>query len=136
MASPATEPGALRQGRRLRTVQTLSLLFTSGTLICCVLPAILVLLGAGSVLATLVSHVPALVVLSEHKGPVFGLAGAALLVAGLGLWRQARRGSCPSDPRQQRACQRLQRQARWLFALSLSGYGLAVLVTFLLPRLG
>lgn len=126
---------AQAQGRRLRRLQLLSLLFTSGTLVCCVLPATLVLLGAGTVMASLVSTVPALVLLSEHKLLVFGLAGAGLLLAGMGLWRQAVSGSCPTDPDRRRACLRLQRQARLLFAVSLLGYGLALVVTFLLPLL-
>ncbi|MEB3265727.1 MAG: hypothetical protein VKN13_03840 [Cyanobacteriota bacterium] len=135
--APAPDGGrALRQGRRLRALQALSLLLTSSTLVCCVLPAALVLMGAGSVMASLVSHVPALVLLSEHKGPVFGLAGAALALAALGLGRQARRASCPIDPQRRQACLRLQRQARWLFGLSLGGYALALLVTVVLPLLG
>jgi len=127
---------AMAAGRRLRLIQVLSLLFTSGTLVCCVLPATLVLLGAGSVMASLVSAVPSLVLLSANKPTVFGLAGVGLLVAGVALWRQATRGSCPSDPDRRRACLRLQRQARLLFGVSLLGYGVALVVTFLLPLLG
>jgi hypothetical protein len=127
---------AMAAGRRLRLIQVLSLLFTSGTLVCCVLPATLVLLGAGSVMASLVSAVPSLVLLSANKPTVFGVAGLGLLVAGVALWRQATRGSCPSDPDRRRACLRLQRQARLLFGVSLLGYGVALVVTFLLPLLG
>jgi hypothetical protein len=126
---------AMAEGRRLRLIQALSVLFTSGTLVCCVLPATLVLLGAGSVMASLVSAVPALVVLSHHKPLVFGLAGAGLLIAGVSLWRQAVAGSCPIDPDRRRACLRLQRQARLLFGVSLLGYSVALVVTFLLPAL-
>ena len=127
---------AMAAGRRLRLIQALSLLFTSGTLVCCVLPATLVLLGAGSVMASLVSAVPSLVLLSANKPIVFGVAGGGLLVAGVALWRQATRGSCPSDPDRRRACLVLQRQARLLFGVSLLGYGVALVVTFLLPLLG
>ena len=44
-----------------------SLFASSSTLICCALPALLVALGAGAALSSLVSAVPQLVVLSEHK---------------------------------------------------------------------
>jgi hypothetical protein len=44
-----------------------SLLFASGTLVCCVLPAVMVALGAGAALAGLVTSVPQLVWLSAHK---------------------------------------------------------------------
>jgi hypothetical protein len=128
---------AMAEGRRLRLIQALSLLFTSGTLVCCVLPATLVLLGAGSVMASLVSTVPSLVLLSANKPLVFGVAGGGLLVAGVSLWRQASSSSsCPIDPDRRRACLRLQRQARMLFIVSLLGYGVALVVTFLLPLLG
>ena len=46
---------------------------------------LLVLLGAGSVLATALSWWPGLTVFSEQKTVVFGLAAAALVVAGV-LW--------------------------------------------------
>ena len=133
---PADGRQAMAEGRRLRLIQVLSLLFTSGTLVCCVLPATLVLLGAGSVMASLVSAVPSLVLLSANKPLVFGVAGGGLLVAGVSLWRQASSSSCPIDPDRRRACQRLQRQARVLFTVSLLGYGVALVVTFLLPLLG
>lgn len=135
MVAPSEGRQAMAASRRLRGIQALSVLFTSGTLVCCVLPATLVLLGAGSVMASLVSAVPALVVLSQHKSLVFGLAGAGLLVAGVALWRQAVYGSCPVDPDRRRACLRLQRQARLLFGVSLAGYLVALVVTFVLPVL-
>lgn len=126
---------AMAEGRRLRLVQVMSLLFTSGTLVCCVLPATLVLLGAGSVMASLVSAVPGLVLISAHKPLVFTLAGFGLLLGGFALWRQAKYGSCPVDPDRRRACLRLQQQARVLFGFSLIGYLVAVVVTFVLPVL-
>jgi hypothetical protein len=58
-----------------------------------------------------------------------------LLLAGLALWRQATRGSCPTDLERRRACLQLQRQARLMFGISLLGYGVALVVTFLLPLL-
>jgi hypothetical protein len=124
---------AMAEGRRLRLLQLLSLLFTSGTLVCCVLPAALVLLGAGSVMASLISAVPGLVLISANKPLVFGLAGVGLLLGGFALWRQATSGSCPIDPDRRRACLRLQRQARVLFGVSLLGYAVALVVTFVLP---
>ena len=43
-------------------------LFTSfGTLICCALPALLVTIGSGAVLAGLISNVPQLLILSKYK---------------------------------------------------------------------
>jgi len=50
------------------------------TLLCCVLPSILVLLGLGATVAAVTSGLPWLVTLSRHKGWVFLVAG--LLVVG------------------------------------------------------
>ena len=48
-------------------------LFTSlGTLLCCALPALLVTLSMGATLVGLVSYIPFLITLSEHKLWVFG----------------------------------------------------------------
>ena len=44
-----------------------SLFASSSTLVCCALPALLVAVGAGAALSSLVSAVPQLVWLSEHK---------------------------------------------------------------------
>ena len=49
-----------------------------GTLVCCALPITLVTLGAGSVVASMISTAPWLVVLSRNKEWVFLLAGFML----------------------------------------------------------
>src|ERR1700688_4938867 len=56
-------------------------LFTSfGTLLCCALPSLLVLLGLGATVASFLSTVPWLVTLSHHKSWVFAISG--LLITG------------------------------------------------------
>ena len=48
-----------------------TLFATSGTLVCCAIPAALVTLGAGAALSSLVSVFPQVVWLSEHKEALF-----------------------------------------------------------------
>lgn len=55
-----------------------------GTLVCCALPSLFVLLGLGTTVAAVVSAAPWLVVLSRHKGWVFLAAG--VLIAGSRLY--------------------------------------------------
>ena len=56
-----------------------SALFTStGTLLCCALPALFVTLGLGGVVAATVSTVPGLITLSHYKGWVFLMAGVLI----------------------------------------------------------
>ena len=94
-----------------------TLLASTTTLVCCVLPAVLVALGAGAVVVGLVSAVPQLVWLSEHKTLVFGIAGVLLAASGAMLW-QARRLPCPTDPALARSCTRLRRLSHALYAVS------------------
>lgn len=124
-----TDPHARNVGVAFGT-----LLASSTTLLCCVLPAVMVSLGAGAALAGLVSAVPQLVWLSEHKLLVFGVAGVLLAGSGALLWR-ARRLPCPVDPSAARSCTRLRRISAILYGLSLAGYGLGATFAFVLPAL-
>jgi hypothetical protein len=111
-----------------------SLLFASGTLVCCVLPAVMVALGAGAALAGLVTSFPQLVWLSAHKSLVFGAAGTALAVAGALQWR-ARSLPCPLDPELARACVRTRRVATITYAVAVAAFVVGAAFAFLLPRL-
>ena len=56
-------------------------LFTSlGTLFCCALPALFVLLGAGATFASLTNTFPQLIWIATHKHMVFILAGVFLFL--------------------------------------------------------
>ncbi|MBA3592224.1 MAG: hypothetical protein H0W47_00285 [Polaromonas sp.] len=98
-----------------------ALFASSGTLICCALPALLVALGAGAALSTLVSVVPGLVWVSEYKGLVFGLAGAMLVLSGALQWRN-RFAPCPTDPALRHACLRTRKTSARVFGLSVALY--------------
>src|SRR6478735_6174134 len=94
--------------RRSFGVAALALAASSGTLVCCVLPAVMVALGAGASLAGLVTAFPQLIWLSEHKPLVFGTAFVLLALSGVVQWR-ARSLPCRADPRLSAACARLRR---------------------------
>jgi hypothetical protein len=117
-----------------KLVPTLALFGSASTLLCCALPALLVALGAGAALAGLVGAMPQLVWLSEHKVALFIIAG--ILIAGAGLLRYSRlNASCPADPEEAKACQRLNRLNAWLFWLSLGFYATGAFFAFLAPML-
>ncbi len=115
-------------------VAATALLASTATLVCCVLPAVLVSLGAGATLVGLVSAFPQLIWLSERKGLVFGLAGLLLVVAGAVLW-WARRLPCPADPAAARQCMRLRAVSHWLFGIAAAMYAVGGFFAFVLPRL-
>ena len=110
----------------------LTLAASSGTLVCCVLPAVMVALGAGASLAGLVTAFPQLVWLSEHKPLVFGTAFALLALSGVVQWR-ARSLPCPTDARLAAACTRLRRASWWLWGIALAATLTGAAFAFVLP---
>lgn len=108
---------------------------SSGTLICCALPALLVALGAGAALAGLASVFPQIVWLSEHKALVFGVAAVAMAVGGVMQWR-SRGAPCPTDSALRDACLRTRRWSARVYALSLLFLALGAWFAFVQPLLG
>ena len=112
----------------------LSLLASGGTLVCCALPALLVMLGAGAALSGLVSAVPQFVWLSEHKGWVFGSASVLMLAGGWLQWRN-RTAPCPLDPQLRAACLRTRRWSLGVYLASLLLLAVGAAFAFVLPWL-
>ena len=110
-------------------------LFTSAsTLLCCALPALLVALGAGAALSGLISNVPQLVWVSEHKPLVFGLAGSMLILAGLLQWR-SRNAPCPADPALAATCARTRKNSLRIYWLSVLIFAIGGWFAFIAPLL-
>jgi mercuric ion transport protein len=129
--------------REHRVLGYLSLFTSVGTLVCCALPSLLVLLGLGATVASVLAAAPWLVTLSQHKEWVF--ATSALLTAGnfyyvyrLAPRLLAKRGACETDD--PAACGRASRTSRgllWVSALLLAvGFAVAYLVPAALGWLG
>jgi hypothetical protein len=130
----AALPGLPAPLKRNVGLAFLTLAASSGTLVCCVLPAVMVALGAGASLAGLVTAVPQLVWLSEHKPLVFGVAIAMLALSGIVQWR-ARRLPCPAEPALAAACTRLRRASWWLWGIALAATVTGALFAFVLPAM-
>jgi len=108
----------------------LALFGSSGTLICCALPIILVTLGAGATVAALTSKLPFLMTLSAHKGWVFVGSGLLLSLAAYLEWRPGR--SCPIDPKLSAACQTSRVWNRRILVASISLWLIGFFFAFLL----
>ncbi len=67
-----------RRARRAALLNYFSLFGSFSTLICCALPSVLVLLGMGTAVASLLSAAPWLVSFSRHKVWTFSIAGALI----------------------------------------------------------
>ena len=99
----------------------LSLFTSTGTLVCCALPALLVSLGAGAVMAGLIEAVPQITWLGRNKALVFGIAGTMIALSGAWQWH-ARSLPCPIDPAAARACTRARRVSWIVWWTSLAAF--------------
>ncbi len=111
-----------------------SLFASSSTLVCCAIPALLVALGAGAALSSLVSVFPQIVWLSENKVALFAFAGVMLLASGVLQWRN-RSAPCPTDPALRDACLRTRKAAAWLYGASVAIYAVGGWFAFVQPWL-
>ncbi len=82
-----------------------SLLVSSTTLVCCTLPLVLIALGFGAALSTLMVHLPWLAKLSRYQFWIFIISAALLLSAYLFIYSSNK--SCPADPVLREKCNRL-----------------------------
>jgi ribose/xylose/arabinose/galactoside ABC-type transport system permease subunit len=133
MPAVAQEDGSAQ--RRSSFVAALAALFAStGTLVCCALPALLVALGAGAALSSLVSAVPQLVWVSEHKDLVFTFAAVMLATAGALQWLN-RSAPCPTDPALRNACLRTRSLSRRVYVASVALFAIGAWFAFAAPWL-
>lgn len=108
-------------------------LFTSvGTLVCCALPALFVVLGFGAAFAGIVGTFPQLIWLSEHKEWIFGFGAVMLSVGGYLQWK-SRVESCPIDPDTGRACSDARNWSKAIYFLSVGLYLLGLFFAFVAP---
>jgi hypothetical protein len=130
-AIPAVRPGGL-------LLNFLSLFTSVGTLLCCALPSLLVLLGLGATVASFLSAVPGLVILSHHKDWVFLVSGIMIGCNFVYLYAISPRllsrgtGCTPGAPQ---ACNSSSRVSRMMLWISTGIYGIGVVSAYLLGPL-
>jgi hypothetical protein len=112
---------------------TLALFGSAGTLVCCALPALLVSLGMGAAVAGLVTTIPQITWLSDHKGWVFAISGALIAASAAVQWR-ARNAPCPADPKQAAACRRLRAVSWAVLAIAALAWCVGFFFAFLAVR--
>ena len=101
-----------------------SLFASTGTLFCCALPSLLVVLGFGASMAGLIGAFPQIVWLSQYKLYVFAFSGFMISTAAYFQYR-ARFEPCPTDPKLAKLCTRSRRWSFfiWLFSATLWSTG-------------
>ena len=78
MTMTANPKAPVQRAGRAALLNYFSLFSSFSTLICCALPSVLVLLGMGTTVASLLSTAPWLVSLSRHKIWTFSIAGVLI----------------------------------------------------------
>ena len=119
---------------KTKHISLLTLFSSGGTLICCALPALLVSLGAGAVMASVVTSVPQIVWFSEHKLGVFIFAGVMLSISGLLQW-QARSLPCPSDKVLAELCNKTRVNSLRIYVFSVCVFLIGGFMAFVAPWL-
>ena len=116
-------------------VPSLSLFTSISTLLCCALPSLFLVLGAGAVLTGILSNAPFLITLSKYKVILFSVAGAMIFISGYLIWYN-RNAPCPADPLKAIACKRLRLTSLIIYSLSfftyLIGFFFAFIITIIL----
>lgn len=115
-----------------KTLAFLSLFTSVGTLLCCALPALFVVLGFGAAFAGIVGNVPGLIWLSENKLLIFGV-GAFLLIAGGILQWKARNAACPIDSKLGESCTTTRDWSKPLYFGSVAVYLVGAFFAFAAP---
>lgn len=92
----------------------------------------LVTLGAGAALSSVIAVFPQIVWLSEHKETIFALAAAMLALAGFMQWR-ARTLPCPIDPALAAACTRTRTISLRMYLISLIIFLIGGYFAFIAP---
>ena len=108
----------------------LALFASTGTLICCALPILLVALGFGSVVAALTSRYPLLVTLSDYEGWMFGISAVLLILTAWLIWR--RQTNCPADPDLAARCKHARSINQWVLSGAIIIWSIGFTARFLL----
>jgi hypothetical protein len=117
---------------KTKMASILSLFTSTSTLICCAIPALLVTLGAGAALSSLISVVPQLVWFSVHKIGVFTVAGVMLILSGYMQWYTSKL-PCPIEDKLANACIQTRRLSLKIYYLSVLIYLIGGFFAFIAP---
>ena len=115
-----------------KLVNYLSLITSSGTIICCALPVLLVSVGAGAALSSLLAVFPQLVIFSIYKIPIFIGAFIMLIIAGI-LQYQSRDLPCPADKKKAYACMQTRKVSMIIYFTSVGIFIIGLLFAFIIP---
>ena len=115
-----------------KLVNYLALFTSTGTIFCCALPALLVSIGAGAALSSLISVFPQLVILSVYKIPIFIGAFIMLIISGI-IQYFVRSLPCPTDKKLAGTCIQTRKVSLIIYVISLGLFATGFVFAFILP---
>jgi hypothetical protein len=120
---------------KIKNLSILSLFTSTGTILCCALPALLVALGAGATLSSLIATFPQIVWVSKYKLYIFTAAFILIILSGYLQW-YARKLPCPSNKLLAAKCMSARRVSLVIYFVSvgilLIGFTFAFVIPYLL----
>ena len=117
-----------------RSANLISLFASSSTLICCALPAVFIVIGAGATFASIISIFPFLVVISKYKVSITLVSLLILVFAGYINYRTYYL-PCPADPELGRICLQTRKRSRSIYYFSVILFTFATIFTYLIPNI-
>ena len=77
-----------------RALSVFTLFTSSGTLLCCVLPAVVATIAGGAAVSSMLSAFPFLIPLSMHKEWIFGIATILIAIYGYMVFKPNQEVAC------------------------------------------
>ena len=114
-----------------RALSVFTLFTSSGTLLCCVLPAVVATIAGGTAVSSMLSAFPFLIPLSMHKEWIFVLSGVLIGINGYLTFRKTNEIACDTESGEL-GCTVTGRFNRRMFYLSSSIFLIGGFVSFLL----
>ena len=112
----------------------IALFSSSGTLICCALPSLFVVIGAGASFANLITVFPFLIVLSQYKLYITIFAFVVIVFAGYVNYKTYYM-PCPADPELGRLCMQTRKRSRYIYYFSAALFIFATIFTYIIPMI-
>ena len=102
--------------------------------ICCALPAFLLLLGGGPILASIFTTFPKLLLLEKYSIFLFIFSATLIIISGILRWKN-RNYACPSDPVEEKTCRKLNCFNKYLYFFTIIVFLVGTFSTFILPKI-
>ena len=116
-----------------KSANFLSLFASSSTLICCALPSLFVVIGAGASFANLITVFPFLIVLSQYKLYITMFALVMIIFAGNVNYKTYYM-PCPADPELGTLCMQTRKKSRYIYYISVVLFIFATIFTYMIPK--